>query len=146
MSRSMAHRGDAMTKEPEPATATIFSLKPKSDTRKASEQKYGKPVTDVGCCIVPSLRIHPQARLTLNPEQFNIRMHLAGMWWDAEDRPWPTKLLVAERMITGERQIRRHIAALVAAGLMRRTVRTEPGRGKTSKKYVLSGLVTRLQE
>jgi DNA-binding HxlR family transcriptional regulator len=135
-----------MTTESDPATATIFSLKPKSDTRKASEKKYGKPVMDVGFCIVPSLLMQAQARLGINPVQFNIIMHLADIWWDAEHRPWPKKQLLAERMNMSERQIQRHIAELEAGGLIRRIERTRPGRGKTSNEYDLSGLVKRLQE
>lgn len=127
------------------ALAKVFSLKPKPDTRKASEKKYGKPVMDLGFCIVPSLLMQAQARLGLNPVQFNIIMHLADIWWDAGHRPWPKKQLLAERMGMSERQIQRQIAELEAAGLVKRIGRTRPGRGKTSNEYDLSGLVQRLQ-
>ena len=135
-----------MTIESAPATANVVALKPKSDTRKASERKYGKPVMDLGFCIVPSLLMQAQARLGLNPVQFNIIMHLADIWWDAEHRPWPKKQLLAQRMDMSERQIQRQIAQLEGAGLVRRIERTRPGRGKTSNEYDLSGLVKRLQE
>jgi predicted DNA-binding transcriptional regulator YafY len=86
-----------------------------------------------------------QARLGINPVQFNIIMHLADIWWDAATRPWPKKQLLAERMRMSERQIQRQIAELEAAGLVRRIERTRPGRGKTSNEYDLSGLVKKLQ-
>ena len=65
--------------------ASIFQLSAavkKADTRKASEKKYGKPVMDLGFCIVPSLLMWAQARLGINTVQFNIIMQLADFWWD----------------------------------------------------------------
>lgn len=127
-------------------SATIVPIKPKGDPRRASERKYGKPVMDVGFCIVPSLLMQAQARLGINPVQFNIIMHLADIWWDAAQRPWPKKQLLADRMGMSERQVQRQIAEMEQAGLVRRIERTRPGRGKTSNEYDLSGLVKRLQE
>jgi DNA-binding HxlR family transcriptional regulator len=124
----------------------VVPIKPKTDTRKASEKKYGKPVMDLGFCIVPSLLMQAQARLGINPVQFNIIMHLADIWWDAAQRPWPKKQLLAERMGMSERQVQRQIAELESAGLVQRIERTRPGRGKTSNEYDLSGLVKRLKE
>ncbi|MFZ2996314.1 MULTISPECIES: helix-turn-helix domain-containing protein [Sphingobium] len=124
----------------------VLPIKPKADTRKASEKKYGKPVMDLGFCIVPSLLMQAQARLGINPVQFNIIMHLADIWWDVAQRPWPKKQLLAERMGMSERQVQRQIAELESAGLVQRIERTRPGRGKTSNEYDLSGLVKRLKE
>lgn len=132
-----------ITKDSGPAE--VVSLKPKADSRKASEKKYGKPVMDLGFCIVPSLMMQAQARLGINPVQLNIIMHLADIWWDAANRPWPKKQLLAERMGMSERQIQRQIAELESAGLVQRIERTRPGRGKTSNEYDLSGLVKKLQ-
>jgi DNA-binding HxlR family transcriptional regulator len=101
---------------------------------------------DLGFCIVPSLLMQAQARLGINPVQFNIIMHLADIWWDAAQRPWPKKQLLAERMGMSERQVQRQIAELESAGLVQRIERTRPGRGKTSNEYDLSGLVKRLKE
>jgi predicted transcriptional regulator len=116
------------------------------DTRKASEKKFGKPVMDVGYCITPSLLMKAQARLGLNPVQFNIVMHLLDQWWTAERRPWPTKALIAERMNMSPRQVQRQIAELEGVGLITRIGRTRPGKGKTSNEYDLTGLVKKMQD
>ena len=118
----------------------------KVDTRKASEKKYGKPVMDLGFCIVPSLLMWAQARLGINTVQFNIIMQLADFWWDPERKPYPAKKLLSDRIGMSERQIQRQIAELEAAGLVARIGRTRPGRGKTSNEYDLGGLVARLKE
>ncbi len=118
----------------------------KADTRKASEKKYGKPVMDLGFCIVPSLLMWAQARLGINTVQFNIIMQLADFWWDPERKPYPAKKLLSDRIGMSERQIQRQIAELEVAGLVARIGRTRPGRGKTSNEYDLGGLVARLKE
>lgn len=118
----------------------------KVDTRKASEKKYGKPVMDLGFCIVPSLLMWAQARLGINTVQFNIIMQLADFWWDPERKPYPAKKLLSDRIGMSERQIQRQIAELEAAGLVARIGRTRPGRGKTSNEYDLGSLVARLKE
>lgn len=117
----------------------------KADTRKASEKKFGKPVMDVGFCITPSMLMKAQARLGLNPVQFNIVMHLLDQWWSADRLPWPSKRLLAERMGMSPRQVQRQIAELEGAGLIRRIARTRPGKGKTSNEYDLAGLVAKMK-
>jgi hypothetical protein len=133
---------------PPPPTASILQLTAaakKTDTRKASEKKYGKPVMDLGFCIVPSLLMWAQARLGINTVQFNIIMQLADSWWDSERKPYPSKKLLSDRIGLSERQIQRQIAELEVAKLVARIGRTRPGRGKTSNEYDLGGLVARLK-
>lgn len=120
--------------------------KAKPDTRRASEKKFGKPVMDLGFCIVPSLLMKAQARLGVNPVQFNIIMQLMDSWWEHERRPWPGKKLLAGRLNMSERQVQRQIAELEQAGLVSRIARTLPSKGKTTNAYDLSGLVAKLKE
>lgn len=123
----------------------LFKHAGKPDTRKASEKKFGKPVMDVGFCITPSMLMKAQARIGLNPVQFNIVMHLLDQWWSADRRPWPAKSLLAQRMGMSERQIQRQIAELEGVGLIQRIGRTRPGKGKTSNEYDLTGLVNKMK-
>jgi hypothetical protein len=123
----------------------LFKQAGKTDTRKASEKKFGKPVMDVGFCITPSMLMKAQARIGLNPVQFNIVMQLLDQWWAADRRPWPSKSLLAERMGMSPRQIQRQIAELEGAGLIQRIGRTRPGKGKTSNEYDLTGLVNKMK-
>jgi predicted transcriptional regulator len=126
--------------------AEFFKQVSKPDTRKASEKKFGKPVMDVGFCITPSMLMKAQARIGLNPVQFNVVMHLLDQWWTADRLPWPSKGLLAERMNMSPRQVQRQIAELECAGLIQRIGRTRPGKGKTSNEYDLSGLINKMKE
>ncbi|MEL6323156.1 MAG: helix-turn-helix domain-containing protein [Pseudomonadota bacterium] len=135
-----------MTEKQTKNQSKVVRLKAKPDNRKASERKFGKPVMEIGFCIVPSLLIQAQARLGLEPQQINILLHLLDMWWDKDSKPFPTKELIAERMGVSDKTVQRHIAAMEKAGLVRRIERTKPGRGRTSNEYDLSGLVAKLKE
>lgn len=126
--------------------ADLAAMSGKPDTRKASEKKFGKPVMDVGFCITPSLLMKAQARIGLNPVQFNIVMQLLDQWWTADRRPWPSKATLAARMGMSERQIQRQIAEMEGVNLIKRIARTSPGKGKTSNEYDLTGLVSKLKE
>ena len=126
-------------------TADVIQL-PQAATasRKASEQKWGKAVMNLGFCIVPSLLLRAQARLGLNPTQLAVLLHLADHWWDESRKPYPSKQRLAARLKLGPRQIQRHIAELEDAGLVQRIERHAPHKGKISNEYDLSGLVKRL--
>lgn len=113
---------------------------------KSSERKWGKPVMDLGFCIIPSLLLRAQARLGLNPTQLTLLMHLADYWWDVDRKPYPSKKTLGERVGLSARQVQRYIAELEEAGLVQRIERVASHRGKLSNEYDLSGLVARLKE
>lgn len=127
-------------------TAEVIPLRPGTASKKASEEKWGKPVMDLGFCIVPSLLLRAQARLGLNPTQLAVLLHLADYWWDVGRKPYPSKQRLADRLKLGPRQVQRYIAELEEAGLVRRIERRAPHKGKISNEYDLTGLVKRLAE
>ena len=125
--------------------AEVVQLHP-AKAKKASERKWGKPVMDLGFCIIPPLLLRAQARLGLNPTQLAVLMHLADYWWEAERKPFPRMQTLGERLKLSPRQARRYVAELEAAGLVTRIERRAAHRGKLSNEYDLSGLVKRLQQ
>ena len=135
-----------MTEEkPRSESAKVVPLRPRR-AAKASEEKWGRPVMDLGFCIVPSLLLRAQARLKLSPTQLAIVMHLADYWWDAHRKPWPKKQTLGDRLGLSARQVQRHMAELEKMGYVTRIERTAPHRGKLSNEYDLGGLVKRLKE
>jgi predicted transcriptional regulator len=130
--------------ETDSSSAKVIALHPLKAT-KASEQKWGKAVLDLGFCIVPSLLLRAQQRLKLNPTQLAILFHLADYWWEVSRKPYPAKATLAERLNLSPRQVQRHIAEMEAMGLVKRVERKAVHRGKLSNEYDLSGLVKRLQ-
>lgn len=116
----------------------------KKNTR-ASADRWGEKVMELGFCILPSLVFRAQRRLGLNPTQLAVLLQIADFWWDAARKPFPKKNDLAERLNLSERQVQRHIAELEKAGYVRRIERFAKHRGKISNEYDLSGLVQKLQ-
>lgn len=134
----------------------MTSVSPQSDnaaapaptvrTNKASADKWGQQVIELGFCLVPSLLLRAQQRIGLNPTQLAVLLQLCDFWWDRERKPFPSKETLAQRLSLSERQVQRYIAELEQAGLVQRIERRGSNGGKLSNTYDLNGLVRRLQE
>jgi DNA-binding MarR family transcriptional regulator len=118
----------------------------KSTKKTAANKKWGDDVMKLGFCMIPSLIFRAQRRLGLNPTQLAILLQLADYWWDADNKPFPSKQSLSERLGIGTRQIQRHIADMEKAGLVKRIERFGDDKRKLSNHYDLSGLVERLKQ
>lgn len=118
---------------------------PLRTSSKASAEKWGQAVMDLGFCLVPSLLLRAQRRLNLSPTQLAVLLQLCDFWWDKERKPFPSKETLAQRLSLSERQVQRYIAELEQEGLVKRIERRASNGGKLSNTYDLSGLVKRLQ-
>lgn len=123
----------------------VVELRP-SKADQISDKKWGKPVMELGFCIIPSILLRAQQRLGLNPTQLAILLQLTDYWWDKERKPYPSKQALSDRLGLSPRQIQRHIAEMETAGLVKRIERRALHRGKLSNEYDLSGLVERLKK
>jgi len=117
----------------------------KAKTTRASADKWGPKVMELGFCVLPSLIFRAQRRLGLNPTQLAVLLQLADFWWDAARKPFPKKVDLADRLGLSDRQVQRHIADLESAGFLRRIERTASHRGKISNEYDLTGFVEKLK-
>lgn len=111
-----------------------------------SDEKWGREVTKLGVCIIPTLLLEGQARLGLNCTQLALLIHLSNYWRERSRKPYPTKRSLAERMRLSPRQVQRHLADLEKAGFLRREKRQGPSGAQRSNFYNLSGLVKKLGE
>lgn len=113
---------------------------------KEFDRKWGHQVSKLGFCMIPSILLRAQQRLGLNPTQLAILLHLIDFWWTSENKPFPSKETIAERLHISARQVQRHVADMEKAGLLRRVQRYLPNGGKTTNEYDLSGLVEKMKK
>lgn len=138
-----------MTEPATPPTDDVVSLHPApvSKSLKAADAKWGAPVMQLGYCMIPSLLLRAQHRLKLKPIQLAVLLQLCDFWWDEARKPYPSKDTIGVRLGMKPRQVQRHIAALEAAGLVKRVERWDLRTGgRDTNIYDLSGLVQRLAE
>ena len=93
------------------AAENVIQLRPRRETGRASEKKWGKEVIALGFCIVPSLLLRAQNRLGLNPTQLAVLLQLCDFWWERERKPYPSKAVLAERLSLSSRQVQRYIVS-----------------------------------
>ena len=113
---------------------------------RASQEKWGKETLDEGFCMVPSILLRGQKRIGLNPSQLILLIQLLDYWWDVGNKPFPSKKELGNRVGLGPRQVQRYLADLEKAGLINREARVVAGKGRTTNRYDLSGLVRKLNE
>ena len=83
--------------------------------------------------------------MDLEPIDVVILLNITMQWWKFDELPYPRPSALARRMAVSTRTVERRIAKLQKLGLLvRRT--SEEVRGKTVRKYDLSGLVKELKK
>jgi DNA-binding transcriptional ArsR family regulator len=125
--------------------ANEVPAKTSAETRKASEEKWGKEVLDIGFNFVPALLLRAQRRLRISPIQLAVLLQLIDYWWDANRPPYPSRRALAERLDLSPRQLSRHLDALEEMGFLKKIPRKSPQKGTQSNAYDLSGLVQHLK-
>lgn len=134
-----------MTEETTPeANDTVVPFQAKV-ALKASEKKWGHDVLRLGYCLLPSILFRAQRKLNITPLQMAVLLQLLEHWWEAERAPYPSKETIAHRLDMSPRQVQRHIAALEAAGYVKRRERKAVHRGQLSNFYDFDGLVAALK-
>jgi hypothetical protein len=123
----------------------MSGTKPKSEPaaaeKKVNIEKYGQTLMDAGWTAVPSIIIERQKKLGLDATDLNIVLHLMNHWWQADNRPHPSKGRIADALGVDPRTVQRRIARMEADGLLKREPRAAVGKGSQTNRYNLEGLI-----
>lgn len=120
-----------------------MSALPKTDkvVIRVNEEKWSKHLMKAGWTVVPNVIFEYQQALGLDALDINILLHIASYWWRPEGKPHPSKVTIARSIGVEPRTVQRHIAAMEAAGFIRREERRIPGVGSDTNVYHLDGLI-----
>lgn len=136
------------TQEDQP-TVVPFTKEPKREDGKrrpsSLEHIWGKQVASHGFVAIPAILVRAQQRFGLNSTQFNIIVQLLEYWRRPDQKPFPKKKELGERIGVGQKAIQVNMRALEAHGLLRREVRPKASGDFTSNIYHLDLLVERVQ-
>lgn len=117
-----------------------------SHDSKTLEAKWGKTTLSRGWTGIPNVLIEHQRSLKLTPTDINILLILLKYWWDPNSPPYPSKRVIGEMIDREESTIRKCMAGLEKKGLVARDPRYLSMGGQTSNRYVMDGLIKRLEE
>jgi hypothetical protein len=120
--------------------------KPEASKRQKSstEKIFGEGVMAHGYTGLPNILVRGQARLGLNPVQFNILVQLLSYWIDPHRPPYPPKRYLRQRMGISESTLKKHIRELEQAGFIERVQQTTAAGDFGSNIYRMDGLVNKL--
>jgi hypothetical protein len=117
----------------------------KAHARLNSRQKWGDECIAAGYQIFPDVLLKCQRFMNLEPIDVVILLNITMQWWKFDDLPYPRPSALAKRMAVSTRTVERRIANLQKLGLLVRRS-SEEVRGKTVRRYDLSGLVIELKK
>lgn len=108
---------------------------------KINEKKWGRTLMDAGWTAFPSIILEKQSAFGLGALDINILLYLSTYWWEAENKPHPTKKTIAEAIGVDPRTVQRHIAEMESAGFIKREYRKNKDNGNAPNKYHFDGLI-----
>ena len=116
------------------------------DNQKTFDRKWGASITSLGWTGVPNILIERQQALKLTSLELNLILILLKFWWEASNPPYPSKRVIGEMLGKDESTIRRTMKKLEDRGLIQREGRYLDLGGQTSNRYVMTGLIKKLEE
>ena len=108
---------------------------------KRNEEKWSPRLMEAGWTVMPSIILEKQHALGLDAIDVNILLQLARYWWYRDNPPHPSKASIAECLGVDRSTVRRHIAAMEAAGLIKREARFKKSGGQETNAYHFEGLI-----
>ena len=106
-----------------------------------NEEKWSPRLMEAGWTVLPSIILEKQHALGLDAVDVNILLQLARHWWYPGNPPHPSKASIAECLGVDRSTVRRHIAAMESAGLIRREARYKKSGGQENNAYHFDGLI-----
>ena len=131
--------------KPKPKSAEIAPLPVATKRRDDADLKWSPEVMKFGYTKVPNLLLDAQARLKITPVQMTVLIQVIEHWWNADERPFPAKELIARRLNKSPRQIQRYLTQLENKGLIARMERYRGKKQQTTNAFALDGLVKKLK-
>ncbi|GAA3954393.1 helix-turn-helix domain-containing protein [Allohahella marinimesophila] len=130
-------------------TKMVKKANPKSSAAaqavETNEKKWGKTLMAAGWTAFPNIILEKQQTLGLDAVDMNIILYLSTYWWEADNKPFPSKRTIAEAIGLAPRTVQRRIAALEGHGLIRREFRPDKDKGNKSNRYHFDGLIAEVE-
>lgn len=110
------------------------------------QDKWGEALNG-GFVVIPSALLRYQYELKIDCNEMVVLLNLLMSWWKSDDLPYPRPTTLANRMGVSARTVQRQIQSLEGKGLIKRIwVDGAKPDQRTSARYDLSGIVTKLKE
>lgn len=110
-----------------------------------SYKKWGRPVVNQGCFLIPAMLLTAQKELGLTATQLTVLLHLCELCQLETLKSNPAIKTIAARLGLTPRQVQRHFTKLEDAGFIERIERYGARGAQKPNIYDLSGLAGKLK-
>jgi DNA-binding MarR family transcriptional regulator len=107
-------------------------------------KKWTKPLIKAGYTAIPTILIHRMAVLGLDAMDFAIVAQLASYWWSHDRLAHPSMQTIALAIGVTESTVKKRIANLEKANLIRRIPRPQKGDRHKTNEYSFQPLIDAL--
>ena len=104
-------------------------------------KKWTKPLIDAGYTAIPTIIIQRMGVLGLDPMDFAILAQLASYWWSPDQLPHPSIETIAAAIGKKHSTVKKHLASLEKAKLIKRVHRPQPGNRHKTNEYSFQPLI-----
>lgn len=105
--------------------------------------RFGNDILQAGFTAIPNLVLDHYGELGISASEMMFIIHVWQFWW-TEKNPYPSLQIIADRMATSRRQVRRYTEGLKEKGLLRVLERHQPGFGQITSEYDFAPLIERV--
>ena len=104
-------------------------------------KKWTKPLIDAGYTAIPTIIIQRMGVLGLDPLDFAILAQLASYWWSPEQLAHPSIETIAAAIGKKHSTVKKRLADLEKAKLIKRVHRPQPGNRHKTNEYSFQPLI-----
>lgn len=104
-------------------------------------KKWTKALIDVGYTAIPTILVQRMGVLGITALDFAIICQVASYWWTAEQLPHPSIQSIADAIGVKHATVKKRLAALEKAKLIKRMHRPRPGNRHKTNEYSFQPLI-----
>ena len=112
-----------------------------NESKDVLTKKWTKPLIDAGYTAIPSIIIQRMGVLGLEAMDFAIIAQLASYWWSHDQLPHPSIQSIAGAIGVSPSTVKKRIAGLEKAKLIKRIHRPRPGNRHQTNEYSFDPLI-----
>jgi len=99
-----------------------------------------------GFQVIPNVLFRAQKHLELDSVDIVVLLNISMHWWGASNLPFPSPVIIAQRMNVSRRTIERRLQKLEKRGFLKRLDAMAPKEGKPKvRRFDMGGLVEKLE-
>lgn len=114
-------------------------------TQKALQKKWGATIIGAGYTAVPDILLRRMGALGLKPMEMIVLLQILTYWWEADNKPYPSKKAIASAIGCSEKAVQKTITRLQKLAFVARIERRRDADRSQTNIYDFAPLIQMLE-